>query len=167
MALGISIRTSDNVPASTGLVPGTAIPVLVQSSPNVTTDGNSNSSTAICVARSGFTALSLASTPRTTSGNSSDFNVGAFDQLLILITFTAASGTSPTVQFFLDSKDTLGNYYAVWTGSPITVITTPLIVPIGAGLTTNNVAFGITARLRWAITGTSPSWTFGGNVIGK
>lgn len=166
MGFGTLVKDQVGTPVAQGYVPGTGF-VAAQTSPNVNTDGSSNKCAPLSVSYCGFAALTVSSSLRTANGNSADFDVSAFDQLLILMTFTSNQGTSPTIQFFLDTKDTLGNYYAVYTGSSITTTANPLIVSLGAGLA-NQTAFGITARLRWIIGGSStPGWTFGGNVIGK
>lgn len=166
MAFGTLLKDAQTVPIPQLYVPGTGF-VSLQGSPNVSTDGSSNQSAPVNVAYSGYLASVIASALRTANGNTSDFDASAFDQMLILITFTSNQGTSPTIQFFLDTKDSLGNYYPVYTSAVISTTANPLIVPLGAGLP-NQIAFGLTARLRWVIGGSAtPGWTFGGNVIGK
>ncbi len=166
MGYGNLLKDAQIIPIPQVYVPNVGF-VALQASPNINTDGSGNQAAPVAVSYSGYTALIVASLLRTANGNSTDFDVSAFDQLLILMNFTSNQGTSPTIQFFLDTKDTLGNYYTVYTGAVISTTANPLIVPIGAGLA-NQVAFGLTARLRWTIGGSAtPGWTFGGNVIGK
>ena len=166
MSFGTLVKDGTGIPIAQGYIPGVGF-AAAKSSPNSNTDGSGNVSSSLAVSFAGYTALVVTASLRTANGNSADFDVSSFDQLLILMTFTANQGTSPTIQFFLDTKDTLGNYYAVYTGAVISVTTSPLIVSLGAGLA-NQTAFGITARLRWVIGGSAtPGWNFGGNIIGK
>lgn len=101
----------------------------------------------------------------TTSGNSGDIAVDTFDQLAIDINISAVSGTTPSATFTWNRKGSDGVYYPIWTSSAQTAAG-KVSASIGMGGPTNH-SIGQTGRLDWAITGTTPSFTFTASVIGK
>lgn len=110
------------------------------------------------------TALNKASTSYTSSSNFGDLGVGSCRRIAIDVNITAVSGTSPTIQFFIDRKDIFGNYYNIWSSNTVSAATM-ISTTIGAFAAINQ-AIGATVRLRWTITGTSPSFTFSASIIG-
>jgi hypothetical protein len=68
------------------------------------------------------------------------------------------SGTSPSLQLFLEVLGADGNAYPLWQPAAITA----------AGLTEAVVSIGAAGavRLRWALSGTSPSFTFSASLEG-
>jgi hypothetical protein len=95
----------------------------------------------------------LASAARTTSGSQELApGLGDFDRHAIVINVTAVSGTTPTLDFFLeDSVDG-----TIW---PV-LGTTPQITAAGVFAIRNSAAACSRMRLRWVIGGTTPSFTF-------
>ena len=93
------------------------------------------------------------SAARTASGNGSDIDVGRFLYGVVCLDVTAVSGTSPTLDVYVEAKDQLSNKYkVVWQQTGIT----------GTGTFWSDV---LTlpykyVRVRWVIGGTSPSFTF-------
>lgn len=109
-----------------------------------------------------YTSSSIA---HTISGNSGILLVGNFTELAIDCNTTAVSGTSPTLQFFIDRLGTDGIYYNIWSSSSRNTAGTDS-ASIGAGLT-QAASFAGTIQFRWVIGGTSPSFTFSFSLQGK
>lgn len=110
--------------------------------------------------------LVLVATSATGSG---DLLVGQFTELGIDINITAVSGTSPTLIFTFERKGADGVYYPVWTSASLNA-TGQTSASLGAGMSGTNgtaLSFGAVGRLRWTITGTSPSYTLSISIIGK
>jgi hypothetical protein len=102
----------------------------------------------------------LASAARTASGNTSDIDVGRFIGGEICLDVTAVSGTSPTLDVYIEGKDQLsGKYKVLCSQTGITAVGTwwftiyPLLFKY--------------IRVRWDIGGTSPSFTFSVGLEGK
>jgi len=111
--------------------------------------------------------LIQASAAHTTSGNSGNLDVGGFNEFLILINVSAASGTTPTLNFFVDSSPDQGtSWVQIASGAQLTGVSTQNI-PLGAGSSATPALFGEMIRLRWTIAGTTPSFTFNASGIGK
>jgi hypothetical protein len=113
------------------------------------------------VERLGRVVLALASASYTTSSQSATLTVGGLSELAVDVNVTALSGTS--VQFYVDRLGALGNWFNIWQSSALTASGTAS-TSIGSGLATNQ-SFGAAVRLRWALTGTSV--TFSASIIGK
>ncbi len=102
------------------------------------------------------TFFSLTETAVSTGGVKG-FNVSKVDTIAVGVTVVAASGTSPKLTVFVEMLGADGNWYQLWTatltaaGSKFTTI--------GPGAATAGLAMG-TLRFRWAISGTTPSFTF-------
>jgi hypothetical protein len=111
------------------------------------------------------TVLNLASAAHTVSGDAGDLDVSKYRRIAVDINITAVSGTSPTIQFFVDRKDANGIYYNLWTDSSVNA-TGQRSVTIGPFATITQ-SLGSTVKLRWTIAGTSPSFTFSASVIGS
>lgn len=93
------------------------------------------------------------SAARTASGNSGTIDVSGVDQLRVQLNVTAASGTTPNLTVFVqDSLD----------GTNWNDLTPAFAAKTAAGLEVINITtpFSNLVRVRWAITGTTPSFTF-------
>jgi hypothetical protein len=110
------------------------------------------------------TVLNKASTAYTSSSNFGDLAVLTCRRIAVDVNISAVSGTSPTIQFFIDRKDIFGNYYNIWQSSSFSA-TGQASTTIGAFATINQ-ALGATVKLRWTIGGTSPSFTFSASIVG-
>lgn len=102
----------------------------------------------------------------TASGNSGDQAVGPYDEMSVDINITANSGTSQTIQFFVDRKGSDNVYYPIWQSSSITTTNQAVSTSIGPGCAVAQ-SLGATIHLRWVIGGTSPSYTFSFSLQGK
>lgn len=97
----------------------------------------------------------VASSARTTAGQSDVQYVEEASTLAVHVDVTAASGTSPSLAFSVEWSNDGTTWFAADPADTFTAITT---APTRAAK-----AFtvkGETWRLVWAITGTSPSFTF-------
>lgn len=93
------------------------------------------------------------SSAETTSGYSTDINISHILHAAVCVDVTAVSGTSPTLDLYLEGKDTLsGKYNTIWNPAQITSVTT-----VWKELTDLPYKY---IRLRWVIGGTNPSFTF-------
>lgn len=108
--------------------------------------------------------LNQASAAHTTSSDFGDLDVSKCRRIAVDINITAVSGTSPTIQFFVDRKDVNGIYYQLWSSNVVSAAS-PISTTIGAFAAINQ-ALGTTVRLRWTITGTTPSFTFSASITG-
>jgi len=165
MAIGNVPVDAGGIPVAEVLVPGTAAPIALRGTTSTITDGNSNTSAGVAVGWFGANVYARASAAATTNGNSGDLPVDSFSELALDINISAVSGTTPTIQFFVDRKGNDGIYYVIYTGSSINS-TQSITTSFGAGMT-QSVSFGTTVRLRWTIGGTTPSFTFSASIIGK
>lgn len=111
------------------------------------------------------TVLNQSSAAQTTNGSSGDLGVGFYDLLAVDLNISAASGTTPTLNIYVDRKGVDGNYYNVWAAGQVSGSGT-ISTTIGAGAATDQ-DFGETARLRWVVGGTTPSFTFSASITGK
>lgn len=137
----------------------------LQATTATTTDSSGRSSSALAIGQFASNVYARASGAVSVSGNSGDLPVDSFSELAVDITITAISGTSPTIQFIVERKGNDGNYYAIYTGTSLNTVQA-LSISLGAGMG-QSVSFGSTARLRWVIGGTTPSFTFSVSIIGK
>ncbi len=112
------------------------------------------------------TVYTQASQAISASGNSGPLTVGNFAELALDINLTAKTGTSPTIQFFIDRLGVDGVYYNVYTSSVISTTPTVIGQSIGAGLALAS-SFAGTIQFRWLLGGTSPVWTYSVSLIGK
>lgn len=101
----------------------------------------------------------------TASGSTNPLQIGAFGALAVDIGVTAASGTSPSIAFFLERQGADANWYAVWSPTALTAAGT-ISTSIGPGCSTAEILTN-TVRLRWEISGTSPSFTFSASIWGR
>lgn len=111
------------------------------------------------------TLLMLADVTHTTSGTSAAFDTSGITRAAIDLTITAVAGVAPEMRFMLDRKGADGRWYPVWSSATATAPVT-LSTTVGQGMQVAQ-SLAAQARLRWEISGTTPSFTFGGGVIGK
>jgi len=96
----------------------------------------------------------LGSAARTASGNTGDIDILHYRNLDILIDVTSVSGTSPTLDVYIDGKfAAVGKHYPIASVTGITATGQWL-------LQLRNIPYRY-IRVRWVIGGTSPSFTFG------
>jgi len=96
----------------------------------------------------------LAVGTRTSSGSTGDIDIQHYRNLDILIDVTSVSGTSPTLDVYIEGKFTgSGKYYPV--AQQLNINTTGSWV-----LQVRDIPYRY-IRVRWVIGGTNPSFTFG------
>jgi len=90
---------------------------------------------------------------RTADGNTSDIDIGRFLYGEFCLDVTAVSGTTPTLDVYIEAKDQLsGKYKVIWSQTGINAVGT-----FWSGVLTLPYKY---VRARWVIGGTSPSFTF-------
>lgn len=90
--------------------------------------------------------------PVTAGGNTPDIDVSLAIEMIMFVDVTAVSGTSPTMDLFIESRDPVsGKYFVIDSITGITGVSQHV------RRLTN---FGDTIRVRWVLGGTSPSFTF-------
>lgn len=102
----------------------------------------------------------LGSAARTSGGTTSDINVGRFLHGEICIDVTAVSGTSPSLNVYVEGKDQYSGKYKILHSS------TGLNSVQTVWATLSPLVFTY-IRVRWEISGTSPSFTFSVSMEGK
>lgn len=165
MAWGTVPQSSDPVPIAEVGVPGTINLIALRGTTSTITDANSNTSAAVAVGWFGANVYARVSAAATSSNNSGDLAVDSFSELALDINITAVSGTTPTIQYIMERKGNDGNYYQIYASASINS-NQAISTSLGAGMA-QSVSFGTTARLRWIIGGTTPSFTFSVSIIGK
>lgn len=97
----------------------------------------------------------LASTTQVASGASSTIGgYGGANTLRIQLFNSAVSGTTPSLSVFVEDTLDEANWFGIATFSPITSAAVGQMVNVTA-------PFAARLRVRWVITGTAPSFTFG------
>jgi hypothetical protein len=98
-------------------------------------------------------AFTLYSGTVTANGNTADINVEHFSAMELALKVTSVSGTNPVLNVYIEGKfDTSGDYKVLVSQEGIT----------GTGtwfFTITQLIFK-TIRVRWSVTGESPSFTF-------
>jgi len=113
-----------------------------------------------------LTLLNQASASQNASGSTDDMDVSLCRRIALDINITAQSGTSPTVQFFLERKDAIGLYSILYQSAVMSSASAQISISIGPGCTTKE-SLGFAVRLRWTIGGSgSPTKTFSVSIIG-
>lgn len=105
--------------------------------------------------------LTLLTGTQSGSGTSGYVEVGEYDEALVTLNVTAASGSSPTLAVKLQVSDDSGTTWYDLPNGSFTQAT---------GATTQALAitnFGDILRANFTIGGTSPSFTFALKVMGK
>ncbi|MEM4847497.1 MAG: hypothetical protein QW794_07045 [Thermosphaera sp.] len=97
---------------------------------------------------------------RTTSGSTGDIDVGRFLYAEICVDVTAVSGTNPVLSVYVEGRDRYtGKYKTLLSFENITSVQT-------LWGTISPLAFTL-IRVRWTISGTSPSFTFSVSMEAK
>lgn len=109
------------------------------------------------MARTSFVTF-LPSAARTESGNSGEFNLYDHDEALVFLDVTAASGTDPTLDVKVQTKDPNGKWYDLVSFTQKT--------DVGQEAKAVTV-YGETLRIAYTIGGTEPSFTFAVTAIAK
>jgi hypothetical protein len=90
----------------------------------------------------------------TTSGSSADISVDNFSSARFWIKVTAVSGTTPTLDVYIEGKyEQTGDYEPLVSKTGITAVGAFLIGQV------DNLVFRF-IRVRWVVGGTTPSFTF-------
>jgi hypothetical protein len=103
------------------------------------------------------TILATSSSAYTSSGTSADLDVTDCSCVTIDVNVTAVSGTSPTLQIYVDRKGLDGVYHTLWTSSSITSVS-KTSESIGQQCSINK-DIGTTLRVGWTLGGVTPSFT--------
>ena len=98
-------------------------------------------------------SLTLYSGTVTTSGATTDIDVSNFSAMEIIIKVTAVSGTNPTLSLYIEGKFTATGDY-----KPLVYVEN--ITSTGIWYLTITQLIFKTIRVRWVVSGTSPSFTF-------
>lgn len=157
---------------------GTPIPVgcvyvpnfgfrALQGSLVVNTDGSSNASAAAIFQRTTAAVYTLASVATSgTTGNSGDLVVSPLSEISLDINTTAQTGTTATIQYFYERKGADNIYYVLWQSAVFTAAANTISTSVGVGMAIAQ-SLGLTGRLRWVLTGTSPTFTHSINLYGR
>jgi hypothetical protein len=95
----------------------------------------------------------LSSSIVTTNGNTADINVGNYKEGIFFLNVTAVSGTSPTLDVSIQSKDPVsGVYFTIANFTQVTDITSQSICITSC--------MGSIIRVQYKVGGTNPSFTF-------
>lgn len=100
----------------------------------------------------------VTSAARTTSGNSSSIGMPERTSVNLAVNVTAASGSTPNLALTVEWSNDGTTWYKADPADAFTAIT-------AVGTAVKNLAVkGAFARLVWAITGTTPSFTFAADL---
>jgi len=167
MAFGNSVVDGGSIPIAQGYVPNSGFKAT-QGSLIINTDGSSNASAPLAVHHASGTVATAASTAVTsTPVTNGPYVVGPYTELAVDVNLTAKTGTSPTIQFFIDRIGADGVAYNIWSSSVVSTVTTQVSASIGSGFSTNQ-SFGANIQFRWVIGGSAtPGFTFSYSIIGK
>lgn len=105
------------------------------------------------------TAVVLPSAARTATGQSTAFAVGTRETLAVLVNVTAVSGTSPSLTVNVEWSDDGTNWFVADPADAFTAITAA-----GKKVKVFSVK-GLSARLNYTISGTTPSFTFAASAV--
>lgn len=168
MAFPASLADASTIPIGQAYITGSDAFAAIQASAIQVTDGSSNKSAPITVHHCSGTVYLLASAVQTTTPfTAGPFVVGPYTELACDINVTAKSGTSPTIQFFIDRIGADSVAYNIWSSSVVSTSPTQVSTSIGSGFSVQQ-SFGANIQFRWVIGGSaSPSYTFSVSIIGK
>ncbi|HZU13900.1 MAG TPA: hypothetical protein VFB58_13745 [Chloroflexota bacterium] len=142
-----------------------SLPVSLYGPDGVTTIGQWNGG--LFIYRNPVTATLQASAAQTAGGSSAAYGCGNLDELLLFLNVTAASGTTPQLNVFVDTSDDGGTtWYQLAQLGPAN-ITAAGQYTLALGLGSTAGPFGNTIRIRWTVAGTTPSFTFAVKAVGK
>ncbi|MEM4501209.1 MAG: hypothetical protein QW512_03670 [Thermofilaceae archaeon] len=102
----------------------------------------------------------LPSAARTASGAGSDVDVGRFLYAEVCVDVTAVSGTNPVLNVYIEGKDR-------YTGKYKTLLSFENISSVQTLWGTITMLAFTLVRVRWTISGTSPSFTFSVSMEAK
>lgn len=108
----------------------------------------------------------LAAGTRTAGANAAAIDVSKFKEMLIFLAVTVATGTTPSLTVFIDASPDGGVTWAQVAAFPAVTaanVAGGLIATAPIQLTN----FGDTVRVRYAITGTTPSFDFAVLAVAK
>jgi len=98
--------------------------------------------------------MTLYSGAVTASGNTADIDVSRFSSIRVALKVTAVSGSSPTLDLYIEGKyEATGDYVALLSKTGVTATG---FYELGQ---LDNLTFRY-VRVRWVVSGTSPSFTF-------
>lgn len=100
----------------------------------------------------------LPSAAVTASGNSGELNLYDHDEALIFLDVTEASGTSPTLDVTVQTKDPNGKWYDL--------VSFAQKIAVGQEAKAISV-YGENLRIAYTVGGTTPSFTFSVTAIAK
>lgn len=95
----------------------------------------------------------------TSTTQSTLFNVGTGDDLSVMIDVTAVSGTSPSMTVSVQWSNDATNWFTADPADSFTAVTA------ASKVVKAFTVKGLYARLNYAITGTTPSFTFAAHAI--
>ena len=101
----------------------------------------------------------------TASGQTAALEVGPLTTLAVDVNVSAASGTTPTLDLYVDRLGADGIWYQIWHGTQVTGAG-QTSTSIGPSCATNNVVTS-TVRFRWVVGGTTPSFTFSCSIVAR
>lgn len=93
------------------------------------------------------------------------FGTSAVSDIAVAISVTSASGTSPSLQPYLEVQGSDGVWYSVW--KPTALTAAGQVVGVAGPAAANPAVFAAYARVRLEVTGTTPSFTLSMSVVGK
>ena len=139
-SLPVIIQTGGNTIGYVGVISGQNIRIFRQYSNDTTT---------------------VPSATVTASGNSTDISVALYNQITCFLDVTAVSGTSPTLDIYVKSKDPIsGKYVTIGQYAQVTATGTWQLAIDGSVL-------GSDVQFEWVLGGTSPSFTFSIGIVLK
>lgn len=94
--------------------------------------------------------------PITANGNTDPFDISDVQRLMASVETGTPTGTSPTLNLYLDVLDPIGNWLAVISFVQLTAASYTY-APVGPG-TANTYVLTDRARFRWVVGGTDPSF---------
>lgn len=100
----------------------------------------------------------VASAARTTSGNSSAIGMPERTSVNLAVTVSAVSGTTPNMALTVEWSNDGTNWFKSDPADTFTALTAT------GNVVKNLVVKGAYARLVWALTGTTPSFTFAADM---
>lgn len=169
MAFTAVLKDVNGIPIGEVYPPGSSgDSVALQGSAISTTDAAGNTSAPAVFHRAAGTVLNLASASRTANATNGPYTVGPYTELAVDINITAKTGTTPTIQFFVDRIGADGIAYNIWSSVVVNnTAPTQVSTSIGSGFSTNQ-SFGSTIQFRWVIGGTgTPGYTWSCSIVGK
>jgi hypothetical protein len=94
-------------------------------------------------------------------------DVSAVSGGLLIVSVSAKSGTTPTLNFWLDVQDAYGNWAQVPAQASGIFTSNLTTTGVSAAALASVTLAAYTARLAWVVGGTTPSFTVSVNVYGR